>query len=79
MIVSKAFIAVPAQLEFVQMILDSIVTDAQLVITAQQVQYHQHLVLAAPTQMLEVFKTQVNVINVSRACIAPLLDLYMLL
>jgi hypothetical protein len=79
MIVSKASIAVLAQFEFVQMILDSIVTDAQLVITAQQVHHHRRLVRAAPTQMLEVFTTQVNVKNASKACIAPLLDLYMLL
>ena len=75
MFVRKASIAILAQHEFVQTILDSIVTDAQLVITAQQVLQHRHLVQLAPTPMLEVFTTQVNVTNVSKACIAPLLDL----
>ena len=79
MIARKASIAVLAQLEFVQMIQDSIVTDAQLVITAQQVLQHRHLVLLAPTQMLEVIKIQANVTNVSKACIAPILGLYLLL
>ena len=79
MIVSKASIAVLAQFEFVQMILDSIVTDAQLVITAQQVHHHRNLVRAAPTQMLEVITIQANVTNVSKACIAPILGLYLLL
>ena len=79
MIVSKASIAVLAQFEFVQMILDSIVTDAQLVITAQQALQHRHLVRLALTQMLEVFTTQNNATNANKACIVPPRDSYFLL
>jgi hypothetical protein len=79
MIVSKASIAVLAQLVFVQTLLDSIVTDAQLVITAQKILQLRHLVRLALTQMLEVFTTQNNATNANKACIVPPRDSYLLL
>jgi hypothetical protein len=79
MIARKASIVVLAQLEFVQTILDSLVTDAQLVTTALQDLKPRLLVRLALIQVLEVITNKVNVKNVSKACIVPLLDLYITL
>lgn len=55
MIVSKASIAVQAPLEFVQTLLDLIVTDALQVVIALQALQHRLLVRLAHIQTHEVF------------------------